>query len=83
MDQEEGDDNASATSSISSGDNGSSPCRPRNYGSLDKSQTAFLKGKPLYLLFYWEIIATHQLFQSLLRRLTCNIGAGDASMALC
>jgi hypothetical protein len=81
-------DDPSATSSISSGDNDSSPRRPRNYGSLDRrppralqSRAAFLNGKPSYLLYYWEIIDAHQLLQSSVQRLTYNIGAGDASMA--
>ncbi len=82
------EENALATSSMSSGCHDSSSCRPRNYGCLDKqspralqNRAAFLNGKPSYLLNYWEIIDAHQLLQSSVQRLTFNVGAGDASMA--
>ena len=90
-DQEDVEDNnadevTSTTSSISSGDDNSSP--RRNIGSLNnrppralQSRAAFLNGRPPYLLYFWEVADTHQLLQSSLQRLTNNTGASDASMA--
>ena len=46
-----------------------------------KNRAAFLCGKPLYLLYFWEIADHHQLLQSALQRLDNDIAASDASSA--
>ena len=69
----------SGTSSVSS---------PTALGSLShrpacalQSRSSFLGGRPSYVLYYWEIVDSHQLLQSSLQRLTSNAGAANASAA--
>jgi hypothetical protein len=42
-----------------------------------QSRSAFLNGKPSYLLYFWEVVDAHQLLQSSLQRLTNDVGAAD------
>jgi hypothetical protein len=44
-----------------------------------QSRAAFLRGKPSYLLYFWELADRHQLLQSALQRLNDDVGALDAS----
>ena len=46
-----------------------------------QNRAALLKGKPSYLLYFWELADRHQLLQSSLQRLDDNVGASDASSA--
>ena len=46
-----------------------------------QSRSAFLGGRPSYVLYYWEVVDSHQLLQSSLQRLTSNAGAANASVA--
>ena len=44
-----------------------------------QSRSSFLGGRPSYVLYYWEVVDTHQLLQSSLQQLTSNAGAANAS----
>ena len=44
-----------------------------------QSRSAFLNGKPSYLLYFWEVVDAHQLLQSSLQRLSNNVGAADGA----
>ena len=46
-----------------------------------QSRAAFLRGRPSYLLYFWELADRHQLLQSALQRLDDDVGASDASSA--
>ena len=46
-----------------------------------QSTTAFLLGKPSYLLNFWELADRHQLLQSSLQQLYFNVAVSDASSA--
>ena len=49
-----------------------------------QNQTAFLNGKPSYLLYYfWELADRNQLLLSSLQRLDDDVGASDASSSKC
>jgi hypothetical protein len=47
-----------------------------------ESRAAFLYGRPLYLLYFWEIADRNQLLQSSLQQLSESVGVSDASTAL-
>jgi hypothetical protein len=46
-----------------------------------QSRAAFLRGKPSYLLYFWELADRHQFLQSALQRLNDDVGASDATSA--
>lgn len=46
-----------------------------------QNRAAFLRGKPPYLLYFWEVAENHQLLRSALQRLDDDVGASDASSA--
>ncbi len=85
--EERGDDE----DSVASSDDEMSPLRrrgDRNIGGLTgrppralQSQALFLNGRPLFLLYYWEVADAHQLLQSSLQRLNNDTGPCDASSA--
>ena len=91
MDNEEQaeDDNTSMASSSSIAANEASPCDAgANMGCLSgrpsralQSRSAFLNGRPSYLLYFWEVADAHQLLVSSLQRLSSSTGATDASSA--
>ena len=50
----------------------------RNARALDQ-RSAFLRGKPSYLLYFWELMDQYQLLQSSLQIFNSESGASDAS----
>jgi hypothetical protein len=46
-----------------------------------QNRAAFLRGKPSYLLYFWELADQHQLLQSTLQRLDDDFAASDAMSA--
>ena len=46
-----------------------------------QSRAAFLRGRPSYLLYFWELADRHQLLQSALQRLNDDVAVSDASSA--
>jgi hypothetical protein len=40
---------------------------------------SFLGGRPLYLLYFWEVADSHQLLQTMLQRIDASAAASDAS----
>jgi hypothetical protein len=52
----------------------------RSAEALD-GRKAFLRGKPSYLLYFWELADMHQLLQTTMQRLHGDSGASDASSA--
>ena len=46
-----------------------------------QNRESFLRGKPSYLLYFWELADEHQLLQSALQRLCVDVSASDAESA--
>ena len=46
-----------------------------------QNRSAFLCGKPSYLLYFWELADQHQFLQSALQRLDDDLAASDAASA--
>ena len=75
---DEDDDNPETSGEISATSPSFGALSGRNARALDQ-RSAFLRGKPSYLLYFWELMDQYQLLQSSLQIFNSESGASDAS----